>query len=128
MTMKHPMGPSDTDLNREGTQGDAAAGDPAAGASLSVGEDHLTGPEQWDMTLGGPVVDTTDLEALFEDLEYPTAKSDILTALEQRGDDNPISGVNVPEVIAGLDKERFMNPAELTQAVREDLSRRSHSA
>lgn len=121
-------GTPDTDVNREGTQGDAAAGDPAAGASLSVGDDHLSGPEQWDISMGGPVVDASELETLFEDMEFPTTRTDILSELERRGDANPLSGVNVPDVVAAVEKERFMNLAELTQAVREELSRRAHSA
>lgn len=116
------------DANREGTQGDAAAGDPAVGASLSVGDDHLSGPELWDISLGGPVVDTTGLESVFDEIEFPTTRYDVLAELERREDANPVSGVNIPDVVASMEKERFMNLAELTQAVREELSRRAHSA
>lgn len=117
-----------TDVNREATQGDSSSGHPEAGASISVGDDHLLGPEQLDMTFGGPLLDTSYLESLFEDMEFPAAKADVLMALERRGDDHPISGVDIPDVIGNLEKERFMNPSELVAAVRGELERRAHTA
>lgn len=121
-----------TDINRESdqeaTQGDWASGDQEGGTSLSIGDDHLEGPEQLDHSLGGPVIDTGELEALFEDVEFPCRKDDVIAAVERRGDDHPVSGVDLPGLIADLPRDRYMNPSELANAVREELERRSHPA
>lgn len=121
-----------TDINRESdqeaTQGDWASGDQEGGTSLSIGDDHLEGPEQLDHSQGGPVIDTGELEALFEDVEFPCSKDDVIAAVERRGDDHLVSGVDLPALIAGLPRDRFMNPAELANAMREELERRAHPA
>lgn len=116
-----------TGTNREETQGDWAAEGREEGASLSVGDDHLTGPEQLDRTFGGPLLDISYLESLFEDVEYPAAKDDVLAGLERRGEDHPVSGVDVPGLVESLEKERYMNQAELVEAVKAELARRAHS-
>lgn len=115
-----------TDVNRETTQGDIAAGDPEGGTSLSVGDDHLEGPEQLDHALGGPLLDTSYLESLFDDIEFPCGKDDVLAALDRAGNDHPVSGMDIPDLIRSLPRDRYMNLAELTSEVRSELERRAH--
>jgi hypothetical protein len=115
-----------TDVNRETTQGDVAAGDPEGGTSLSVGDDHLEGPEQLDHAFGGPLLDTAYLESLFDDIEYPCGKEDVIAALDRAGTDHPISGIDIPGLIGSLPRDRYMNRAELTAEVRSELERRAH--
>lgn len=114
------------DPNRETTQGDDAAGDPVGGTSLSIGDDHLEGPEQLDRAFGGPLLDTAYLESLVEDLEYPCGKDDVVAALDRTGNGHPVSGVDIPELIRSLPRDRYMNPAELISEMRLELERRSH--
>ena len=114
-----------TDVNREGTQGDWAAGDPEAGASLSVGEDYSVGPEPVEAYRIRPVLDTSYLESLFDDLEFPASKEDVSQALERRGEEHPDSGVDMHEVVRGMDKSRFLNHAELIAAIRAEIASRT---
>jgi hypothetical protein len=114
-----------TDVNREGTQGDWAAGDPEAGASLSVGEDYTAAPETVETYRIRPVLDTSYLESLFDDLDFPASKEDVMQALERRGEEHPDSGVDMHEVVRDMQKGRFMNHAELIAAIRSEIASRA---
>ena len=127
-----------TDVNREphpdesrpqeATQGDWASGDLAGGASLSVGNSGLEGSETEGQEQTVPLLDTCDLEAVFEDLDFPCEREEVVAVLENREDDHPIPGVDLPEVVASLPEKRFMNLSELIAAVREELDRRMRTA
>lgn len=114
-----------TDVNREGTQGDWAAGDPEAGASLSVGEDYIVAPEPVETYRIRPVLDTAYLESLFDDLDFPASKEDVMQALERRGEEHPDSGVDMHAVVKDMGKSRFMNHAELIAAIRAEIASRA---
>lgn len=126
--MKKQPGPRvEFEPDKEATQGDAASGDREGGSSLSVGEDHLSGAEQWDYAMGRPHPDTARLDKLMEDLEFPCDKEVLLAAAEKEEEENPDSGIDFAGLVESLPRERFMNRAELASALQEELERRSHS-
>lgn len=113
--------------DREATQGDAASGDQEGGSSLSVGEDHLSGAEQWDYAQGSPHPDASWLESLFEDVEFPCDKEVLLAALGMEDVRHPDSGIDAETLVDSLPRDHWMNRAELLAALREELERRAHS-
>lgn len=113
---------------QEATQGDWASGDLGGGSSLSVGDFSPNGSGAVDPGPGAPPLDTGDLEAVFEDQDFPCEREEIVAGLEMRGDKPPIPGVDLPELVASLPGRRFLNLSELVAAVREELDRRAHPA
>lgn len=105
-----------TDVNREG-------GAPAeAGVPVDAGSPVGTGSP--DYTMGSPLLDSSWLDSLAEDLDFPCVREDVLAAVAHRDQDHPDSGIDIIDLVSGLPQDRFMNPAELRLAMRQELEQR----